>query len=299
MEKVEKIEDFYSNKFGWLPDNIKKELGHFNVFSLAPFAGENAKPVPYKQRDYFKITILEGNATVHYADKSVEVQKQALAFSNPQIPYNWEGVDKITGGYFCIFNQEFFRQFGSLNEYSVFKPGGTHVFELSDEQTKEVRRLYERMLEEINSNYQHKYDLLRTLVFELLHFAMKIQPSVLHEKQSANASQRIATLFTELLERQFPIGNTHQNINFRTASDYARQLNVHVNYLNRAIKETTGKTTTEIISERILQEAKVLLRHTDLAVSEIAYSLGYTEPTHFNNFFKKHTQLNPAKFRKV
>lgn len=80
MEKVEKIEDFYSTKFGWLPDNIKKELGHFNVFSLTPFAGKNAKPVPYKQRDYFKITLLEGNAVVHYADKSVQVKDSLHAY---------------------------------------------------------------------------------------------------------------------------------------------------------------------------------------------------------------------------
>ena len=299
MEKIEKIEEFYNKKFGWLPDKIKIELGHFNIFSLETFAGKNAKPIPYKQRDYYKITLLEGNAQVHYADKIVGVQKQALAFSNPQIPYKWEGVENISGGYFCIFNQEFFRQFGNLNDYSVFKTGGKHIFEIDNEQLEKVSSIYKRMQEEINSNYVHKYDVLRTLVFELLHFAMKLHPSVEFEKQPINASNRISSLFAELLERQFPIENTHQTINLKSASDYAKQLNIHVNYLNRAIKETTGKTTTEIISQRILQEAKVMLKHTDLSVSEIAYTLGFTEPTHFNNFFKKQTKINPIKFRNV
>lgn len=54
------------------------------------------------------------------------------------------------------------------------------------------------MFEEINSDCIHKYHVLRTLVFELLHFAMKFQPSEKFEKQTINASQRITTLFLEL-----------------------------------------------------------------------------------------------------
>jgi AraC family transcriptional activator of pobA len=69
--------------------------------------------------------------------------------------------------------------------------------------------------------------------------------------------------------------------------------------LNRALKEIAEKTTTEIIAERILQEAKILLRQSSWNVSEIAYALGFKEPTHFNNFFKKHTKISPLKFRAV
>jgi AraC-like DNA-binding protein len=86
---------------------------------------------------------------------------------------------------------------------------------------------------------------------------------------------------------------------FRSASDFASQLNVHVNHLNKAVKETTDKTTSQIIAERILQEAKILLKHSRWNVSEIAYGLGFNEVTHFNNFFKKNTQLSPLKFRNI
>ena len=138
---------------------------------------------------------------------------------------------------------------------------------------------------------------MRNLVFELLHFAMKIEPSAKSDKQLLNASRRISTLFLELLERQFPIDENHQTVSLRVASDYANQLNVHVNHLNRAVKETTQKTTTQIIAERMLQEAKILLKHSNWSVAEIAYALGFTEVTHFNNFFKKHIQRSPLKFR--
>ena len=110
MSKVETIEEFYKRKFDWMPDNIRNDIGHFNVFKLDPFVGRNAKPVPYKRRDYFKIMLVVGNSKVHYADKVVEVQKQALSFSNPQIPYKWEHTDNIRTGVFCVFNQHFFHQ---------------------------------------------------------------------------------------------------------------------------------------------------------------------------------------------
>jgi AraC-like DNA-binding protein len=299
MAKVETIEEFYKRKFDWIPENIRKEIGHFNVFKLDPFVGTNAQPVPYKRRDFYKIMLVDGNSKVHYADKVVEVQKQALSFSNPQIPYSWERTDQIRGGLFCIFNQHFLHQFGNLNQYAVFQPEGTHIFELTDDQVSTVTGYFLRMFEEIGSDYIYKYDVLRTLIFELIHFALKMQPAVRFDQQPINASKRISTLFLELLERQFPIDENHQALEFRSASDFAAQLNVHVNHLNRAVKEMTDKTTSQIIAERVLQEAKILLKHSPWNVSEIAYALGFTEPTHFNNFFKKHALLSPLKFRNI
>jgi AraC family transcriptional activator of pobA len=299
MDKVESLEEFYKNKFDWMPDNILNEIGHFNIFKLDPYVGNNARPVPYKRRDFYKIMLAIGNSKVHYADKVIEVQKQALAFSNPHIPYKWEHTDNIRSGFFCVFNQHFFHQFGNLSQYEVFQPGGTHVFELSDEQVIKVNDVYGRMFEEINSDYNHKYDVLRNLVFELFHFAMKMQPSTIVNKQQINASERISVLFLELLERQFPIDDLHQQIKLRAASEFANQLNIHVNHLNRAIKETTQKTTSQIIAERVVQESKILLKHSNWNVSEIADALAFTEVTHFNNFFKKHVQLSPLKFRNI
>ena len=299
MKKVETIEDFYKRKFDWMPENLKNEIGHFNVFRLEPYVGDKAQPIPYKRRDFYKIMLVKGNSKVYYADKVIEVQKQAISFSNPLIPYKWEHLDNIREGAFCIFNQHFFHQFGSLSQYSVFQPNGTHLFELSDEQAAFVASIFERIFLEINSEYVHKYDVLRNLVFELLHFAMKMEPSSKIDKQQINAAQRITTLFLELLERQFPIDEVHPKIEYRTASDFANQLNVHVNHLNRSVKDTTEKTTSQIIAERILQESKILLKHSAWSVSEIAYALGFTELTHFNNFFKKHTLTSPLKFRNV
>jgi AraC-like DNA-binding protein len=299
MEKIETIEEFYQRKFDWIPDNLRNEIGHFNVFEHEPVELGKTKPLPYKRRDFYKIMVVVGPIRMNYADRIISVQKQALFFSNPQIPYNCENLEQIEDGFYCIFNQHFFHKFGDLNQYSVFQPGGNHVFELTDEQVEHVSGIYKKMFEEIKSDYIHKYDVLRNLVFELLHFGMKIQPSACFDKMQINASKRISTIFLELLERQFPIDDEHKRINLRSASEFASQLNVHANHLNRAIKETTGKTTSEIIAGRVLQEAKILLKHSAWTVSEIAWALSFTEVTHFNNFFKKHTQTSPLKYRNV
>lgn len=298
MEKPESLEAFYERKFDWKPDALRQNIGHFNLFHLQPYEEGKPTSVPYRRRDFYKIILVKGNSRVHYADRVAEVRKQALTFSNPQIPYKWEHLDGIREGVYCIFNTAFFHQFGHFQDYEVFQPHGSHVFELTDEQAEQVGALFTRMETEFLSVYKYKFDLVRNIVFELLHVALKLEPSLTLDVQQTNASQRISALFLELLERQFPLDEAHPTLSLRTASEFAHQLNVHVNHLNRSVKENTQKTTTQLIAERILQEAKVLLRHTAWNVSEIAFALGFKEVTHFNNFFKKHLETSPLKFRK-
>jgi AraC-like DNA-binding protein len=296
MNKTETIEDFYKLKLNWMPDNLSKEMGHFNVFRLEDFVAKYAKCTPYNRKDFFKISLIIGKNRVHYADKTIEINEQALFFANPQIPYNWEYLQEEQYGFFCILTETFFRHFGNIRDYPVFKPGGNPIFFLTDEALVEVKKIYLKILDEIDSDYIYKYDVIKNLVFELVHIAQKMQPATaLYLNQ--NAATRISSLFTELLERQFPIESPIQRVKLRSAADFANQLSVHVNHLNRALKETTGKTTSQAIGERVIQEARALLKHTDWNISEIGYCLGFEEPSNFINFFRKHTQLTPKSFR--
>ncbi len=297
MDAVETLEEFYKRKFDLLPEELGRDVGHFNIFHVAPFREGKMTSVPYRRRDFYKVMLLEGNSRVHYADKVYEIKKQALAFSNPLIPYKWEQLDKMYGGVYCIFNARFFHQYGQFSEYEIFQPGGNHIFELSDNQTAEIQQIFEDMEQEFNSGYKYKFDVIRNRVLDLIHYGLKLEPSTSIFDQSVNAAYRISRLFMELLERQFPIDDAHPSIALRAPSDFADKLNVHVNSLNRAVKTTTSKTTSDLIAERLLQEAKVLLKHTAWSVSEIAYSLGFKEATHFNNFFRKHMAQSPLKYR--
>lgn len=298
MPTIETLENFYQAKLSWIPENLQKEIGHFNVFPRGIFAGAGAKPIPYSRRNYYKISLLIGKNRFHYADRSLDVQDYGLMFAGPQVPYQCESLEDKQAGYFCIFTEAFINQHssGRVQDFPVFKPGGNPLFQLTESQMQAVKGIFERMMTEIASEYAYKYDALRNYVFELIHSAQKMNAD-LPVYAHPNASTRISTLFVELLERQFPVESPQQQVRLRKASDFADQLSVHVNHLNRALKEVTGKTTTLLIAERVLQEAKVLLRHTDWNISEVAYGLGFEEPSHFNNFFKKHTQLKPSEFR--
>ncbi|SHG23043.1 helix-turn-helix domain-containing protein [Flagellimonas flava] len=298
MAKRVSIEEFYNSSQNRIPEGLKTGIGHFNVFKLDEFAGPKPKPMPFNRRDYFKISLVSGKSRVHYADKTVPVDKHVLVFSNPQIPYNWEQLDEQLTGFFCVFTETFFHQYGNLLGYPVFQPGGQPVFQLTDDEVNSFAPIFQRMFTEISSDYAYKYDSLRNLVFELIHNAMKLQPANSVSHLHSNASERIASLFHELLERQFPIENPNQRMGLRTPSDFADQLSIHINHLNRALKESGEKSTSALIADRVVQEAKILIRHTNWNISEIGFALGFEETAHFSNFFKKHTGLSPLNFRK-
>lgn len=299
MVRLETIEDFYHSQFSSIPDRFKAEIGHFNVFQFDSVNNCGLKPSPYNIRAYFKICFIAGENTVSTGDQTIHIKKQGLLFGNPQVPYSWQHLSESQRGYFCIFTSNFFHHFGNPAQYSVFQPNGANVIELNDEQAAEVVQLFEKMHQDWNSDYQYKYDRMRSLVYELLHLAIKTQPVKNCQRNFSSASEKIATQFLELLEQQFPIADNGQRLRLRSSSDFAQQLAVHVNHLNKVSQEVLHKPTSVIIQERILLEAKILLKHTTLAVSEIGFDLGFKEKTHFNNFFKKYTQLSPTQFRVI
>lgn len=284
-----------------LPNGLDKEIGHFNIFSIADIMQRVKKKqfMPYNRRAYYKISFISGRNTAEYADKVINIEKNALLFASPKIPYNYIPLDSDQAGYFCVFTEEFLVATKSgvvLDNLPIFKAGGEPVFQLTDEDSVELNAIFKKMHKELSSDYAFKYDLLRNYVLELIHYGQKLQPlTALHPTH--NASARVSSLFVELLERQFPIASPQQKLMLRTAKDYADQLAVHVNHLNKVLKENMGKTTTDIISSRVVQEAKILLKQTDWNITEIAYSLGFDEVAHFSNFFKKQTDLAPLKYR--
>src|SRR5690554_2234545 len=134
MDTIESLEEFYKKKFNRIPEDIRNDIGHFNLFHLEPLIEGKPTVIPYKRRDFYKIMLVKGGSRVHYADKVVEIKKQALSFSNPMIPYKWEHMDKIREGIYCIFNSDFFHQFGQFQQYEVFQSQGIYIFELADSQ---------------------------------------------------------------------------------------------------------------------------------------------------------------------
>jgi AraC family transcriptional activator of pobA len=277
------------------------ELGHFNVFNVADLMVDyrGRPPMAFDRRAYYKISLMRGRSRVEYADQGIEVDGCALWFATHRVPYRWLPQDLAQTGYFCVFTEEFLLPASGgmvLQELPVFQPGGQPLLLLSEADYSANISIFEKMTQELASGYAYKYDLLRAYLLELIHLGQKLQPGpALAPTHSAAA--RLAALFADLLERQFPLDTPQQRLRLRTATDYASQLAVHVNHLNRVLKETTGYTTTALIGGRVAQEAKMLLKQTNWTVSEIADSLGFADVAHFCNFFKRQTGLVPGAFR--
>lgn len=297
---ITSLASFYQEIAAAAPDDLTKETGHFDVFNLAELTAGGKVAMPYNRRTYYKISLIEGRNKAEYADKEVDIESGALLFATPKIPYNWIPLDASQSGYFCIFTHEFLVTSKSgvvLDDLPIFRPGGYPIFQLNEQAKTELTAIFKKMYQERSSDYAYKYDLLRNYVLELIHYGQKLQPAETL-LASHTAATRVSALFMELLERQFPIITPGQKLKLRKAKDYADQLAVHVNHLNKVLKESTGKTTTDVIGSRILQEAKILLRQTNWNISEISYSLGFEQVAHFSNFFRKQTALAPAAFRK-
>lgn len=106
-----------------------------------------------------------------------------------------------------------------------------------------------------------------------------------NEKQNTNLIEQFLTL----LEKHF---STEHQVNF-----YAEQMHVHSRKLSDTLQDALGKTTKEIIEERVLIESKRLLLHTTLTAKEIAHSIGFDDTSYFSKFFKRHTTQTPKQFR--
>jgi len=276
--------------------NNELKLQGFKAFQIEQ---DSADTRTYSRKEFYKICLTTGKSKIHYSDKTYEQEGTILFFGNPHIPYSWETISTTYVGYTILFSEEFFKnseRSESLQQSSFFKIGGTPVLKITEQQRDFLNTIFQKMIAEQESEYIYKDELIRNYISLIIHESLKMEPSENFE-QNKNAAARLSSVFLELLERQFPIETTKNPLELKTAQHYAQHLNVHINYLNRAVKEVTGKSTTAHITERIITEAKALLQHTDWSISEIAYALGFEYPTYFNNFFKKNTGTNPKAFR--
>lgn len=297
MKQVESVNDFYNR----LPAHAHKdipqnhaEIGHFNVFNRESCATIGT----YSRKDFYKVSLIIGTGKLFYADKWIEIDRPALLFSNPIVPYSWEATSGQSGWY-CLFTEAFIQhseRVNNLRDSPLFKIGSNPIFFPDETQFNELSAIFQKMLVEMSSTYTHKYDILRSYLHLLIHEAMKNNPATNFHTYT-NASTRVSSLFLELLERQFPIDAPETILKLKNPADYAAALSVHINHLNRAVKEVTGKTTTAHIAARIIKEARALLQHTDWNIAAIAYALGFEYPSYFTLFFKKHTGLAPTQLR--
>ncbi len=255
----------------------------------------------FTRRDYYKVMLLTTKARLHYAHQSWELDGTYLLFFNPHLPYAMEMLADYRHGYLCLFTEEFITALDrseSLPQSPLFKIGSVPLFQLQEEQVPFMTVIFQKMLAAQQADYPFKGELVRTYLQLAIHEALQLRPAATFVPHH-HAAARLATRFLDLLEQQFPLESPEQTLELKTAQEFADRLAVHVNHLNKAVKEVTGKPTSAHLTSRLTDEAKALLQHTTWSVAEIAYCLGFAYPTYFNNFFKKQTGTTPLACRKA
>lgn len=256
-------------------------------------------PSAFGRRHFYLILLSIGKSKIYYNDQTIDLDGVYLFFANSRIPYSTEILSDKHTGYSCVFTEEFIKpleRLENLQHSPLFQLNSNPAFKLNEEQQTKLSGFFDTMIASDKTAYIYKDDLMRTYIELIIHEALQMRPSE-NFIQSKNAHLRITTSFMDILERQFPIENLNEPIKLKSAQDYADLLSVHTNYLNRAVKEITGKSTTTIITERITAEAVSLLRYTDWSIAEIAYILGFEYSNYFSSFFKKTTGHTPKFYR--
>lgn len=299
-DQLETIGDYYrrlklSESDPFTSHDFEAGRSHFNI-SMRKYCSFKS---PYNRRDYYKISLIIGKGVFQYGPHRIYIDRPALYLPTPSIPYSWECETSQQEGYFCLFNQEFLNsshEFDIFKKTSLFKEWSRPFVFLDEGQTEAALLYFEQMYKMNQSGYIFRNNSIRNHLAAVLHMVLELR----EEDTSLNenpANVRVYRLFDELLNKQFPLDSPAYPLTLKQASDFAKELNVHVNHLNSSVKAVTGHTTTQIIKEKIFEEAKNLLVYTDWDIAQVGYTLGFDQPSHFNNFFKKYGNISPLKYR--
>ncbi len=299
----------------------RKELRLSDDFSQVSVDQENLPKVPAKsafsihsratnpcreyisanRRDYYKISLItKGGGTLTLGQRTYVIKAPTMMFINPLEPKVWQPEGE-QDGYYCMFTENLFethrRYRDELLHHPLFQIGANPVLNLSEKQGDYMLDIFERLVKENKDCNAYRLDAITIYLQLLLLESKRIGVSEIVPQRTLTTAQLLAERFTDTLEKQFPITSEQEQLQLKTAGDFAMALNVHPNHLNATVKRVTGRTTSEHIRQRILLEARLLLMHTDWPIALVAHSLGFEEPASFSHFFKSQTGNTPHTFR--
>ncbi|QNL48059.1 helix-turn-helix transcriptional regulator [Olivibacter sp. SDN3] len=299
MKAAEEIIDFYKKKNLNIPSCFQWGTAHVDVMKVDTLKkrSEAISLLSFSRKNLYKIKLVQGKCKCHYADKTIEIEQYALVFVHPMVPFLLEEMQVPIKEYFCVFNDDFFSNFGNIKTYPVFQDHQFSVLSLSEKEYLEFETILDSMKSELSSDYEYRFDAVRNHIYALIHKALKMNGGYPKTVKMNGADSRITILFEELLALQFPLHAPSDHVKLRKPKDFAEQLSISINHLNKAVKCIRNRTTSEIITDRVLQEAKILLKITDWSASEIAYALGYETPSRFTYTFHKNVGMPPLAYR--
>jgi AraC-like DNA-binding protein len=254
---------------------------------------EHQPEIPHRH-NYFVIIWIEYAKGVHFVDfKEYPLEENTIFLLNPSQVHLLK-TDNIPHGTIMLFTQDFLCQGGGtelLDQITLFKEMNEPFIRLKPNQTPNLQILTNLMFEEIKHQKLLKSEIICTYLkaFLLNCCRYKSENQSFQVLSPDKSIEELSHVFQLLLEKHY-----HQK---HLVADYADLLHITPNYLNEVVKKKTGRSAKEWIQERILLEAKRSAYYSEISSKELAYSLGFEDPSHFGKFFKKETGYTFLEFR--
>lgn len=246
--------------------------------------------------DFYTVIFVKEAIGSHFIDFSeYKILPGSVFFVSPGQVHQIVVQKPDPDGDILMFNEEFLAH-NFISEEFIKNIGlfsctiDTPPLELPGEAVKTLTRFSNEIRDAFSSDSIYKFEIissyLKLFFIECLKYS--ITPENDNTQKLQNGRQIIST-FKDLLKRNYK--------NWHKVSEYADEMNISPDYLNSVLKNNLGKSAKDLITDRIILEAKRFGLHTELSTKEIAYLLGYEDPSHFSKFFKNQTKESFTDFR--
>lgn len=284
-----------------LPLDLLDPADEFTVHDVKDLLRDLPIVSPRFRPNYFNFLFVRsayGRYTID--DMAFDLEPGTIYFTNPGA-YRTFGWNSIENAWLITFNESYLKEYVHPDIYKEFPFLLTETvrpLRLGMEEFTGFERWCTLLYDEQRSDSPYKKKIVGSLFVVLL---LKIKARFWADYNpiyEGNRGSQIVKSFKRDLEHHFrDLVNGKTDKVFR-AHDYAELQHLHPSYLNNVIKSKTGKSMSVWIAEKTISEAKSLLQDATVPIKEIAYRLGFAESTHFSAFFKKHTMVSPADYRK-
>jgi len=243
--------------------------------------------------EFFQMYLLQGNARLMLDFKEYSLHGMNAAFVSPGQVHTVKPGRELQG-VTLSFTQAFFDDDAPppsrLLELPFFFPDDSPPWlKLTSAAATGLTPLFDDLCAEYDAAKPDAEEMLRATLRLLLLRLGRLASQQQATPQKASRSMTLLRQFQLELEKHF-----RERTDLAT---YARALGVTANHLNDVVHEQTGHAAGDLIRRRRLLDAKRLLSHSDLSVSEIGYSLGFDDPSYFARFFRRYEKMTPTKFR--
>jgi len=243
---------------------------------------------PHRHDAYLMVFFTAGKGHHEIDFESFEVKRGSFFALQPGQVHHWE-LSEDTKGFIAIWPEAAYRMYFRQKEpsdYPFFSASDSSPEVIFPEtEIKNVQPYFELLVREPEPLFQN--DKALNLLDGILIEAARLHPQ--RKTRQATVYHQKIREFVQLIETHF-----RQE---KSAAFYAGQLHITVKHLNRISKALLQKTATEVITARILLEAKRLLTDQSLNVSEIAEQIGFEDYSYFARLFKKQAGQSPSGFR--